>query len=189
MRRERISSPIKKKNTWFGKIIQKIFPSKEYQAYVNAHERKLTDQLIKQKIQDLLLRGKENLFKLVQYYFKSGNKDKAEFTDSICTELDLFRNAVKNSEYGFHPKNQSLTEDLTEDYSHIIKADASMIYYADEISNKTSDFQLRAMSGYDIQPEVVDILNYLNSLKDIFHKRKDYISGISQILEIKEPKK
>ena len=189
MRREKISSPIKKKHTWFGKIIQKFFPSKEYLAYVNAHERKLTDQLIKQKIQDLLLRGKENLFKLVQYYFKSGNKDKAEFSDSICTELDLFRNTVKNSEYGFHPKNQSLTEDLQEDYSHIIKADASMVYYADEISKTTRDLQLKAMSGNENQAELVGILNQLNILKDIFQKRKDYVSGISQILEIKEPKK
>ena len=188
MRREKISGPIKIKTTWGKKIIQKYF-NKEYRAYNNAHERKLTDQLIKQKIQDLLLTAKENLFKLVQYYFKSGNKDKAEFSDSICTELDLFRNTVKNSEYGFHPKNQSLTEDLEEDYSHIIKADASMIYYADEISENTRDLQLKAMSGNENQSELVGILNYLNILKDIFKKRKDYVSGISQILEIKEPKK
>lgn len=185
--REKISERIKK--TWFSKIIQRIFPDKEYRAYVNAQERKLTDQLIKQKIQDLLLGGKEDLFKLVQQYFKSGNKGKAEFTDSICIELDLFRNTVKNSEYGFHPKSQSLTEDLKEDYSDIIKADALMIYYADEISKTTRGLQLRAISGDEIQPEIVSILNYLNILKDIFQKRKDYISGISQILEIKEPKK
>ncbi|HEC40970.1 hypothetical protein LCGC14_0689410 [marine sediment metagenome] len=149
----------------------------------------MTDQLIKKKIQDLLLGGKEDLFKLVQHYFKSGKKSKAEFTDSICIELDLFRNNVKNSEYGFHPKSQSLTEDVKEDYSDIIKADALMIYYADEISKATRDLQLRAISGDGIQPEIGSILNYLNILKDIFQKRKDYISGISQILEIKEPKK
>lgn len=148
----------------------------------------MTDQLIKKKIQDLLLRGKEDLFKLVQHYFKGGNKSKAEFIDSICIELDLFRNAVKNSEYGFHPRSQSLTKDLKEDYSHIIKADALMIYYADEISKITRSLQLRAISGEEIQPEMVSILNYLKILKENFQKRKDYISGISQILEIKEPK-
>ena len=63
-----------------------------------------------------------------------------------------------------------------------------MIYYADEISKTTRDLQLRAISGDEIQHEIVNILNYLNILKDIFQKRKDYISGISQILEIKEPK-
>lgn len=158
-------------------------------AYVNVQDRKLTDQLIKKKIQDLLLGGKDDLFKLVQHFFKSGNKNKAEFADSICTELDLFRNTVKNSEYGFHPKSQSLTKDLKEDYSDIIKADALMIYYADEISKITRDLQLRAISGDEIQPELISILNYLNSLKDLFQKRKDYVNGISQIIEIKEPKK
>jgi len=187
LRREKIIR--RKEKTWFSKIIQRFFPDKEYQAYVDVQERKLTDQLIKQKIQDLILEGREDLFKLVQYYFKSGNKEKAEFTDSICIELDLFRNTVKNSEYGFHPKSQSLTEDLKEDYSDIIKADALMIYYADEISKIASGLQLRAMSGDVIQPEIMGILNYLNILKDIFKKRKDYISGISQILEIKAPKK
>ena len=178
-----------KNKTWFNRIIQKIFPDKEYLTYVNVQERKLTDQLIKKKLQDLLLRGKDDLFKAVQYYFKNGYKEKAEFGDSICNELDLFRNSIKNSEYGFHPKSQTLTEDLKEDYLEIVKADALMIYYADEISKTTRDLQLRAISGDLIQPEEMKILEYLNSLKDIFQKRKDYVSGISQILEIKEPKK
>ena len=128
------------------------------------------------------------MFKVVQHYFKSGNKDKAEFVDSVCTELDLFRTAVKNSEYGFHPKNQSLTKDMKEDYANIIQADASMIYYADEISKTTAGLQIKVLSGDEIQPEIMSLLNHLKSLKEIFQKRKDYVSGLSQILEIKEPK-
>ncbi len=148
----------------------------------------MTDQLIKQKIQDMLLNSKEDLFKVVQQYFKTGNKDKAEFADSICDQLDLFRTDVKNAEYGFHTKSQSLTKDLEEDFTNIIKADASMVYYGDSIQKKSAELQLKVLSGEEIQAELMGILQNLKSLKEIFQQRSDYVSGISQILEIKEIK-
>lgn len=137
----------------------------------------------------MLLKSKEDLFNAVQHFFKTGNKDMAEFADSVCTQLDLFRNAVKNSEYGFHPKNQSLTEDLKEDFTNIIKADASMVYFADKISEICAELQLKVLSGDDIKPEIMNVLNNLKALKEIFQKRKDFVSGVSQILEIKNPSK
>ena len=179
---------LKDKKTWFGRLIQKIFPGKEYRAYANAEDRKMTDQLIKKKIQDMLLDSKENLFKVVQHFFKTGNKDKAEFADSICNQLDLFRTDVKNAEYGFHAKNQSLTKDLEEDFSNIIQADASMVYYSDSIQKTSTELQLKVLSGEEIQAELMSILQNLKSLKEIFQQRRDYVSGISQILEIKEIK-
>lgn len=165
----------------------KIF-SKEYKAYGKAEDRKMTDQLIKQKIQDMLLDSKTDLFKVVQAYFKKGNKDKAEFVDSICNQLDLFRTDVKNAAYGFHPKSQSLTKDLEEDFTNIIKADASMIYYGDSIQKTSAELQLKVLSGEEIQSDLMGILQQLKSLKEIFQQRRDYVSGISQILEIKEIK-
>ena len=165
----------------------KIF-SKEYKAYGNAEDRKMTDQLIKQKLQDMLLDSKDSLFKVVQQYFKNGNKDQAEFSDSICNQLDLFRTDVKNAEYGFHAKSQLLTKDLEEDFSNIIQADASMVYYCDSIQKTSASLQIKVLSGEEIQAELMSILQNLKSLKEIFQQRRDYVSGISQILEIKEIK-
>lgn len=159
-----------------------------YRGYAHVNDRILTDQLIKRKIQDLLLYSKDNLFKVVQHYYKKKNVEKSNFVDSICTELDLFRSNIKNSEFGFHPKSQSLIKERKEDYENIIKADASLIYYVDEISKVSSRLQLKALAGDNIQSNLFYILENLKILKEIFQKRKDYITGVAQVLEIKEIK-
>jgi len=125
----------------------------------------------------------------VQQLFKAGNKDMAEFADTVCNQLDQFRDNVKNSEYGFHPKNQSLTEDIEEDFTNIIKADASMVYFADKILDTCSGLQLKVLSGDEIKPDIMNILSSLKALKEIFQQRKDFVSGVSQILKIKDPSK
>lgn len=136
----------------------------------------------------MLLNSKEALFKVVQHYFETNAKDKSNFVDKICTNLDGFRMDIKNSAYGFHPASQDLTEDKEEDYENIIKCDASMIVYADEILKISQELELKVMTGADIQSELLKILNNLKILKEIFIKRKDYITGVAQILEIKDKK-
>jgi len=173
------------KNSWFGKIISSLIPI--YRGYAKEKDRVLTDQLIKQKLQEILLFSKENLFKVVQFYYNQNEKDKSNSVNNICIELDLFRNRIKNSEFGFHPKNQSLLKERKEDYDNIIKADASMIYYADEILKISSHLYSKVLNNEDINIDILDLFKNLEKLEEIFQKRKDFITGISQVLEIKDP--
>jgi hypothetical protein len=154
----------------------------KYKGYKDLKFRSETDQVIRQKLQDMLQESKDSLFKVVQQYFKSNNKDKAEFVDGICNQLDLFRNEVKNSEYGFTVQDKK--KERNRDFDNVMEADGAMIYYADNIIDIISKLELSVLSGQDIQKEFLNIIKDLKILGEVFRDRKDYITGVSSILKI-----
>jgi len=157
--------------------------------YYKQEDCRDTDQLIRKKIQDYLQRSADELSSVMEHFYNNGNESMSSTVDNIINEINKFRNDIQNASYGFQPKSRFVTKSNAEDYEQILNADAAMILVCDDLFNNASEISSDVVlsdDNQDIKHNLKRILKYLKELKSIFAQRKDFVDGISDVIEIKE---
>lgn len=178
---ERINTAITKSS--FGEHMKRKLPM--YKGYYQQEDRRETDLLVRKKMSELLDRTGASFLDIMSVLMDSGEIKLSKNIKSLQDEIHLLRDQIKNAEYGFDIRNRFVTKDRTSDYDKMLKVDASLVIGCTELYEYSSELQNQAFNGELSHSDLLEVRKVIQNIKNLFFDRKDYVTGVSDVLEVK----
>ncbi len=178
---ERINNAITKSS--FGEHMKRLLP--KYKGYYQQEDRRETDLLVRSKMTELLDRTESSLIDIMSILMDNGEVKLSKISKNLQDEVHLFRDQIKNAEYGFDVKSRFVTKEKTSTYDKILKADASLVIACTELFEHCTELQNRAFNGELNHSDFLEVRKVIQGAKKLFSNRRDFVTGVSDVLDVK----